>query len=102
MERSRPVHLKAYIRAVVAITLIIVWGLAAFSGFLLWSAPAGPRRGWHVLFLGLTKREWGELHFWVSCAAMAVTLIHVIIDRRALRSCIRYLTSAQRGPVLGA
>lgn len=37
-----------------------------------------------MLFLGLTKRQWGDVHFWVSVAALGVTIAHVIIDRQAL------------------
>ena len=35
MERHRPINAKAYVRAVVALVLIIVWSLATCSGFLL-------------------------------------------------------------------
>lgn len=98
MKRGRSIKIKLYIRAWVAITLIVVWGLAAFTGFLLWIAPSGRRSGRLPLFLGLTKGQWGDVHFWVSVAALVVTLIHIVIDWRALRGCIRYLTSVHRGP----
>jgi hypothetical protein len=97
MPRHRPVNFRAYGRAVIALTLISVWSMAAFSGFLLWFAPSGPRAGWNILLLGLTKRQWGEVHFWISVAALGVTIVHVIIDWRGLRGCLRYLTSVHRG-----
>jgi hypothetical protein len=100
-DRPRGRNLKVYIRAWIAMTLIAAWSLAALSGFLLWLAPSGPRSGWQVLFLGLTKRQWGDVHFWVSVAALGVTIAHVIIDRRALYSCIRHLTSIQRRQDIG-
>lgn len=100
MERNRPVNLRIYIRAVVAIALFVVWGLSGFTGFLLWVAPSGPRAGRQLLLLGLTKGEWGDVHFWVSVAAGIVTIIHIVIDWRALRACVRYMTSVHRGPVV--
>ena len=100
VQQRRPVNVRAYVRAVVAVLLIVVWSLAAFSGILLWLAPVGPRAGQALLLLGLTKRAWGDLHFWVSMAALAVTVVHIVVDWRALCGCIRYLTSVQRGPVV--
>jgi hypothetical protein len=86
----------------VAITMLVVWSVVAFSGFLLWLAPAGPRSGYLELLFGLDKRGWGELHFWVSVVALAVTALHLVIDWRALRACVCYLTSRQRGPAVEA
>jgi hypothetical protein len=63
---GRPGNFKAHVRALVALALIVVWGLAAASGFLLWFAPYGPRSGWQVLFLGLTKHQWKGVHFWLA------------------------------------
>jgi hypothetical protein len=78
--------------------LITVWSLVALTGLLLWLAPSGPRSGRQLLLLGLTKGEWGDVHFWIGVATAVVTLIHLIIDWRALRGVIRYLTSVHRNP----
>jgi hypothetical protein len=80
--------------------LLVLWGLAAFSGFLLWLAPAGPRSGQLVLLLGLTKSQWGDAHLWLSVAASLVTVLHIAIDWRALRACVRYLTGVHRAPTV--
>lgn len=93
-----PVNRKMRLRAWVAVALLVLWSLAAFSGFLLWLAPEGPRSGYAVLLLDLTKREWGVFHFYLSVAASLVTVLHLVIDWRALRACVRYLTSTSRGP----
>jgi hypothetical protein len=100
MERHRRISVKAYTRAIVAISLIIVWSLSAFTGFLLWLAPSGPRAG-RLVLLGLTKGQWGDLHFWFSVAALIVTLVHVAVDWRALRGYIRYITRVHRSPRMG-
>ncbi|MFH1031397.1 MAG: DUF4405 domain-containing protein [Chloroflexota bacterium] len=96
MEKRRSIRFKVYARAVVAIMLIVVWLLAAFTGLLLWLTPTGPGSGQRVLLLGLTKQEWGDIHFWISVAVLIVTLIHIVIDWKALRGVIRYLTSVHR------
>jgi len=98
MKARRPIRVRIYARAVVAITLIITWGLMAVTGLLLWLAPSGPRSGRELLLLGLTKQEWGDVHFWIAVATVVVTLVHIIIDWKALRGVIRYLTSVHRRP----
>jgi hypothetical protein len=96
--KDNPVRAKVYTRAVIAILLIAGWCLTAVTGFILWAAPTGPRAGWQVIFLGLTKHDWGEIHLWFGVAIIAITLIHIALDWKALRGVIRYLTSAHRTP----
>jgi Domain of unknown function (DUF4405) len=52
--------------------------------------------GLRLLFLGLTKREWGDLHLWFSLIALGVTLLHLVIDWRGLYGCLHYLASVHR------
>jgi hypothetical protein len=92
----RPGTLRAYLRSIVAITLLVTWAGSALTGFLLWLAPTGQRSGREVLLLGLTKHGWRDIHFWVSVAVAVVTIAHIIIDWRALRGCVRYLTTPRR------
>ncbi len=102
MRFGRPIKVKVYARAIVAIMLVTVWSLVALTGFLLWLAPSGPQSGRQVLLLGLTKHEWGDVHFWVGVATVAITLIHLVLDWRALLGVIRYLTSTHRGSGAGS
>lgn len=90
---------KVYARAWVAVSLIVLWTSVTLSGLLLHFAPHGPKAGWHVLFLGLTKREWGDIHFWLSMATVLLTVVHIAIDRRALVACVRHLTAVRRTPI---
>ena len=76
--------------------MMVIWSLVTVSGFLLWIAPSGPRSGYRLLFLGLTKREWGDLHLWFSLIALGVTLLHVVIDWRGMYGCLHYLASVHR------
>ncbi|MGA7936942.1 MAG: DUF4405 domain-containing protein [Kovacikia sp.] len=100
MKPTHSFNPKAYIRAVVAIALLVSWGLTACTGFLLWLAPTGKGVGRLPLFLGLTRHEWGEVHFVLSVIALGITIIHIVVDWRALRGVLRYLVNFNRPPNL--
>ncbi len=99
MSEKRLIKPKVYARAITAIALIIVWVLSAFSGMILWLAPEVRQAGRQPLLFGITKQNWGEIHFWICVAVVVVTLAHIIIDWKALRGVIRYLTSAHRDTI---
>ena len=99
MSTRRQIKVKVYARAVTAIFLITVWSLSAFSGLILWLAPEVRQAGNQPLLFGITKQEWGEIHFWICVAVVIVTIIHLIIDWKALRGVIRYLTTAHRDTI---
>ena len=82
------------IRAAIGITLIAVWSVATLTGVLLYVAPTGRRSGQNDLLFGLTKTTWGNVHWWVSLAAVAVTIVHVIVDWRTFRACVRHIVHA--------
>lgn len=99
MSNRRPIKVKVYARAITAIALITVWSLSAFSGLVLWLAPEVRQAGKQPLLFGITKHEWGEIHFWICVAVVIITIIHIIIDWKALRGVLRYLTSVHRGSI---
>jgi hypothetical protein len=78
-------------RAVIGITLVAVWAAATLTGVLLYVAPDGRRSGSAELLFGLTKSSWGDVHWWVSLAAVAVTVVHLVVDWKTFRSCVRHL-----------
>jgi len=100
MKPRRSINPKAYTRAVVAIALLVSWSLAAFTGFLLWFAPRGSGAGRLPLLLGLTRHTWGDVHFVMSVIALGITVMHLVIDWRALRGVLHYLISVHRHPNL--
>jgi len=99
MSSKRTIKPKVYARAIIAIALITVWVLSAFSGLILWLAPEVRQAGKQQLLFGITKDSWGEIHFWICIAVLVVTILHIIIDWKALRGVIRYLTSVHRDRV---
>ena len=96
MPNRRPIKVKVYTRAVTAILLITAWVLSAFSGLILWLAPEVRQAGKQPLLFNITKNEWGEVHFWICVVVVAITIIHIILDWKALRGVIRYMTSVHR------
>jgi hypothetical protein len=82
--------MRARIRGVITIMLFLTWSLVALSGFLLFLAP----RGQDLLFL--TRRECGEIHFWFAAAAVTVTIVHLILEWKAVKSSVRLLVHSRR------
>lgn len=94
--KKRPIRWKSYARSWIAIGMMTMWPVVTVSGVLLWLAPDGRRSGLDELFLGLTKSEWGDIHWWVAVATMIVTMLHVVIDWKALKGALRYLAMVHR------
>ena len=95
-ERRQRAQMKARSRAIIALMLLVLWGLALFTGLIFVVVPSGPHSGL-IQVLGLPKTQWGDIHLWVSLAASAVTVVHVVIDWKALKACSRFLVSMDRG-----
>jgi hypothetical protein len=100
IERQRKFRNKAYFRSIIAISMTTVWSAMIMTGFLLYVALSGPRSGRLPIFL-LTKGQWVDLHFWIGLLAILITVMHVIIDWKALRGCLRYLASLDRSQTPG-
>ena len=96
MSERRAINPKIYTRAIIAIALIVVWVLSAFSGLILLLAPEVRQAGKQQLLFGITKQNWGEIHFWICVAVVVITIVHIIVDWKALRGVIRYMTSVHR------
>ncbi len=50
------------------------------TGFLLrWILPPGSRGGRGLELWGLTRHDWGDVHFWLALSLVALALIHVAL-----------------------
>jgi uncharacterized protein (DUF486 family) len=87
--------MKQKIRGLISLALLVSWGIAALSGFILYLAPEGQRSGRTILFLNLTKQGWSEIHTWISFLALAVTLLHIVVDWKILVAVIKYLVEGK-------
>jgi hypothetical protein len=64
--------------------LYLLFCLLAGTGFLLaYRFPHGPSAG-SLLFIGLDRREWGDIHTWLAYAAIGVAALHLLLNRRWL------------------
>lgn len=95
-ESKRKINLKIYIRAVVAIVMLLTWVLVGCSGLILWLAPEGRRSGRVPLLFDMTKSDWREVHLWIAVITLVMTIIHIIIDWKTLRAVLKYMVSVHR------
>ena len=52
----------------------------------------GGRGGEHIkTFISLGRHEWGDIHFWVSLAFIAIVVIHILLHYRWLKGYIKSL-----------
>lgn len=59
--------------------LLVVLAMVA-TGFLLkWVLPPGSRGGQGLQLWGLTRHEWGDVHFWLAVALLLLALVHVAL-----------------------
>lgn len=79
------------IRGLVSIGLLITWSISALSGFVLYLAPEGQRSSKAVLFLGLIKHQWSSAHTWISFLALAITVLHIVVDWKILITVVKIL-----------
>jgi hypothetical protein len=72
--------------------LYLLFCLLAGTGFLLaYRFPHGPSAG-SLLFIGLDRHEWGDIHTWLAYAAIGVAALHLLLNRRWL-----VMVAASRG-----
>lgn len=101
-RRPMRIRLKVWLRAIVDISLLLSWTVATFTGVILWPdiglTPEPPNKGEKVMLWSLTTGEWGTIHTYASLAAVAITLLHIWLDWKALKGAIKYLIHSRGVP----
>jgi len=92
MSAQNKPNIKIITKALIAISLLICWSLVLISGLLMWAAPHGQGMGNEPFLLGLTRHDIGDIHLTIALIAVVITIIHVIIDWKAFKGLLRYLT----------
>jgi hypothetical protein len=59
------------------ISLIVMIGLALTGGLIHWVLPAGS--GHFQTLLGWNRHDYGQVHFWLAVAAVALLALHVLL-----------------------
>jgi len=90
-QSKRP---RIVIKAVVALSMLVVWFCVVITGFLIWAAPHGQGLGKETFVLGLTRHDIGDIHLIFALIAVSITVIHVIIDWKAFMGLMRYMVQA--------
>lgn len=72
------------LRATLFFSMTILLLLSVITGFAPYLWPHGPRSG-QFLFFGLTKDMWIDLHTYLSILAVAVMVMHIILNRRFVK-----------------
>lgn len=62
-----------------ALALAAMLALAATGATLKWVLPPGSRGGHGLSLWGLTRHEWGDIHFWIAVALAVLILLHVAL-----------------------
>lgn len=55
--------------------------LTLITGFILYLWPHGQRAG-RLIFLGVNRSAWGELHTYISLIAIALIIVHLLGNRK--------------------
>lgn len=70
-----------------------IWNLALYLSFcgmtgtglvLVFKLPPGSRGGIGGVLLGLSRHDWGAIHFWISNLFIALVCIHLFMNWRWL------------------
>jgi hypothetical protein len=69
------------------LTIFTTFLITALTGVLLWLVlPSGQGSGW-VVFIGLTRRDWVNLHDWAGLAMISGVILHLVLHWRWI-SCV--------------
>ncbi len=70
-------HILNYI--VDALALLVMLAMVVTGLWLKYVLPPGSRGGQGLSLWGLTRHEWGDVHFWLALALAALVLLHVAL-----------------------
>ncbi len=80
------------------LSLVSLFGLLGTGSILEWILPHGGQGGRHgqrardALWLGISRHDWGEIHFWISVAFTSLILLHLLLHFGWIRSAVtKYL-----------
>lgn len=91
------------------LNLVAFGGLLATGAILKWVVPHGGQgmgggrgRGMASAWLGLSRHEWGEGHFWISIACVVLVAIHLLLHTGWIVSATRKYLLGGRNPRVAA
>lgn len=74
---------RKWIPRIANLLLWLLFCIMAGTGLLLaYRLPPGSRGGRGLSALGWSRHDWGDLHFWISLAFLALIIVHMILHWR--------------------
>ena len=70
-----------------ALAALAMLGMIATGLILRFALPPGSNRS--LALWGLTRHQWGDLHFWLALAALGVVVIHLVLHWTWVVSVVR-------------
>ena len=58
-------------------TALVMFGMALTGYVIRFPLPPGTNKDW--MLWGLTRHQWGEIHFWIGAVLLALILVHVCL-----------------------
>ena len=55
-------------------------GLIGTGALLEWKLVPGSEGGHGLIVLGMTRHEWGDIHFWMAVVCVGATLAHLVLN----------------------
>lgn len=78
------------------IAAALMVGMVATGYILRFPLPPGSNK--YLTLWGLTRHEWGNVHFWISLALLGVVLLHVILHWQWIVVSVKRKLSAKAAP----
>ena len=82
------------------ILLLLLVSLLSTGLLLHYRLPPGIGR--HSAIWGLSRHEWGEVHFWIGLSFGGMALIHVLLHWPWIRSLFVNVSERRRNAIIGA
>jgi len=79
-----------------AFSLIMFIALVMTGTLLVFVLPPGSRQ---ASLWGMTRHEWGDVHFWIAISMIALIVVHLVLHWGWVCSMIVRVFGGSRGPV---
>src|SRR6516225_5035711 len=68
-------------KKMIDLALYLVASALTGTGLLLaYRLPHGAARAGRILFLGLDRHEWGDIHTWLAYVAILLAVVHLLLN----------------------
>lgn len=78
-QPRRPARIQTINFVTDVVTFLVVLAMAATGLLLKFVLPPGSQGGQGMQLWGLTRHEWGDVHFWLSVSMGALFVVHVAL-----------------------